>query len=186
MGKRLAAKAIDLALYAAAAMPLFQWVFVRTLEWRNIAPVAAILLCYPLLQAISTRRWQSTIGKRLLSLRIVDIEGRRIGWVQAFERQAVPLAMVTLWCLHFSQLLPGAPAYPGADPTPDQAKAFSDAFMEMAKTAPSSWADFLQLAIVLFLGSLTLGLIRPDHRTLQDLWSGTVVVEPQWSRGTGV
>ena len=52
------------------------------------------------------------------------------------------------------------------------------ALAQALQNAPSNWAIVSDFASALLLGSTLLVLFRPDHRSLPDIWAGTVVVRP--------
>ncbi len=177
LGRRLLAKFLDLLFYFLVFYYPMELAIQATFRTKNIGPLAAMFLLYPVLQALFTWKWQGSVGKRLLSISVVPLEERRMDWVDAFQRQVLPLAFVILFSLGLSELLPQMPPYPTGEPTPEVIQAWVDQVQAVSTGTTSRWQEYQQFCGFLLMGSLALGLFRPDHRTLQDLWSGTIVVE---------
>ncbi|MBK8801752.1 MAG: RDD family protein [Fibrobacteres bacterium] len=177
--RRASAKILDLLFFVVVFYYPLELAIQATFRNKNIGPLAAMFLLYPILQAVFTWKWQASVGKRLLSISVVSLDNRRLDWVDALQRQVLPLAIVILLCLRYAELLPLIPPFPVGDPTPEEVQALWDKFQTISMTEPSRWLDLQQFSGLLFLGSLVLGIVRPDRRTLQDIWSGTMVVEPR-------
>jgi uncharacterized RDD family membrane protein YckC len=76
------------------------------------------------------------------------------------------------------QIGPILPGMPGEFDQVALTKALQD--------VPSNWAMLTDFATAFLLASGLLVLFRPDHRSLQDIWAGTVVVRPAPARAPGV
>lgn len=177
--RRALAKFLDLSFFFVVCYYPLELAIQASFRTKNIGPLAAMFLLYPLLQALFTWKWQASVGKRLLSISVVSLDGRRLDWVDALQRQVLPLAFVLLLCLSLSEMLPLMPPYPEGNPSPEIIQAWVDQVQSISTTSTSKWLEYQQFSGFLFMGSLVLGMVRPDHRTLQDIWSKTMVVEPR-------
>lgn len=62
-------------------------------EWRFIWLPVLALMFMPVYRIIATALWGQTLGKRALSIRVVDsTTGQRLRWHRSLARTAVPLA----------------------------------------------------------------------------------------------
>lgn len=178
--RRSAAKFLDVLFFVVlCCLPPIGMAFQATFHTKNIGPLAVVFLLYPVMQALTTWKWQASIGKRIMSISVVSLDGRRLDWVDAFQRQVLPMAFLILFCLWLSEMLPLMPPYPPGNPSPEDIQAWVDKLQSVSIASTSKWLEYQQFSWMLLFGSLILGLIRPDHRTLQDIWSGTIVVEPR-------
>jgi uncharacterized RDD family membrane protein YckC len=93
--RRGAAKAIDVLVFLACAAPL-AW-----LAWRLVGQFAIFMLpvlvfVFPAYLVVAEYRFERTVGKHLLGLRVVQESGARIGLGQSFVRQ-LPQFLQVFW-----------------------------------------------------------------------------------------
>ena len=133
---------------------------------KNIGPFAMATFLYPLAEILLVRLFQGTPGKRMLGLRVIRLDGGRLGWTDSLHRQWVLLILMTSQSLQISALLPALP------PEFDLAT-----LAQAVQDGPSRWAILSDLATALLLASNLLVLFRFDRRSFQDLMAGSVVVQ---------
>ena len=93
--ERGAAKTIDVLLFLAVGAPM------AYLAWRLVGPwapflVLPLILAFPLYPIVAEYRFDRTVGKRLLGMRVVQESGARIGLGQSFVRQ-LPQFLQVFW-----------------------------------------------------------------------------------------
>ena len=113
-GERLGARVIDFGI-AAGFLWIGLWLSFASWDIDNTDEPLGKSLLFPLFPALqlvllviyrmlATALWGQTLGKRALSIRVVDrTTGRRIRWRQAFARTIIPLAggLISLAGLYF-------------------------------------------------------------------------------------
>ncbi len=162
--RRLLATLIDLFFFFPLAIMAVQAMDLA-LQWQNSAPLVVVSAFWWALNLYLIVRFQGTPGKRLMGLRILRLDGRSPGWVDAINRQILFIGLSGLSILHQGAMLPIVP--PGTN---------LEQFVDMLTQSPSSWAWVGDACLALLWGSCLLILMRPDRRAIYDLWAGTVVV----------
>ena len=166
--RRILAQVVDVLVYLPFYMGMGFGAELGA-TWGNPLPFAiAVALFAPVSVGFLALRG-ATPGKKLLGLRVLAIDGRRLGWRQAWNRQALFVAVLLLSVLEEGAAM--GRLGPGAD---------IQAVIEDAALNLSAWGWVAQFAASLVWASVLLVLIRPDRRGLHDLWGGTIVVyEPK-------
>ena len=139
----------------------------QSLLARNSAPLVAVAVLWWAVSLSLIVRFQGSPGKRLLGLRILRLDGKGPGWIDAVNRQILYIAFLGASLLNLGTVLPTVP--PGTTP---------EKLVALVSENPSSWAWAGDAGLALLWASCLLILMRPDRRALYDLWSGTVVVRP--------
>jgi uncharacterized RDD family membrane protein YckC len=165
--RRLAAKALDIALFLVLLSPAVDLGVRTTFDAGNIGPFALATLLYPLAEVLLVRTFQGTPGKRILRLRVVRADGSIPGWSDSLHRQWILLVLMTSQSLQVASLLPSLP------------REFDlQALAQAVQDSPSGWAIVTDVATALLFASGLLVLFRRDRRSFQDLMAGTIVVQP--------
>lgn len=112
-GERLGARVIDVGIsfgffILVGWWSTATWVYDGSMgpldEWRFIWLPAMAVVFMPIYRIIATALWGQTLGKRVLSIRVVDSStGQRLRWHQSLARTAVPIAggLIALPGLYF-------------------------------------------------------------------------------------
>jgi uncharacterized RDD family membrane protein YckC len=164
--RRLLATIADLLFFlplAMMAVPATE----LSIQWQNSAPLAMVSVGWWFLGLCLIVRFQGTPGKRLFGLRIVRTDGRRAGWLDAINRQILFIGLSGLSLMQQGHVLATAPA-----------NTTLEGFLDLLTENPGSYAWVGDAGLALLWASCLLILMRPDRRSLYDLWSGTVVVRP--------
>lgn len=165
--RRLLATIADQVFFSPLALLLIP-VLETAIRWQSPAPLFGIAIVWTWATLWMTVQFQGTPGKRLMGLRILRIDGTRVGWLDAINRQLLYIVLQALAILQHAAALPGA--------APDSTL---ESYMErIASQNPGSWALAGNVGLAVLWGSMMLILLRPDRRAIYDLWSGTVVVRP--------
>ena len=164
--RRLAAKGVD-ALFFALLLPLMGLGIQLAFYWHNVGPFAVGVLLIPVADIVLTKIFQGTPGKRLFGLRVLRLDATSPTWRDCVQRRILWLILMVSMSLQVGPVLPGLPN------EFDQV-ALTKAIQDM----PSNWAMLTDFATAFLLASTLLVVFRPDHRSLQDIWAGTVVVRP--------
>jgi uncharacterized RDD family membrane protein YckC len=164
--RRLVAEGVDI-LFFAMFLPLVGLGVQLSFLWHNVGPFAIGLLLIPAVEILLTKRFRATPGKRLLGLRVVRLDARPPTWQDCIQRRILWLILLVTMALQIGPILPDMPG------EFDQA-----ALTKALQDLPSNWAMLTDFATAFLLASALLALFRPDHRSLQDIWAGTVVVRP--------
>ena len=93
--QRGGAKAIDVLLFLAIVAPL-AWLVWRLVGQFAVFMMPLLVLAFPAYMVIAEYRFERTLGKRLLGLRVVQESGARIGLGQSFVRQ-LPQFLQVFW-----------------------------------------------------------------------------------------
>jgi uncharacterized RDD family membrane protein YckC len=99
LGVRALAFLIDLAIVSALGYPLvMERPPIEETGWEYCAWI--VVLAWPYCAIAESSRWQGTVGKKLLGLRVSDLAGARIGFGRANVRYLAkvvtyPLALLT-------------------------------------------------------------------------------------------
>ena len=164
--RRLAAKGID-ALLFVFLLPLTGLGVQAAFYLHNIGPFALGIALFPILEIVLVKFQQGTPGKRILGLRVLRVDTKPLSWQDSIQREILLLVLVVTLSLQIGSVLPTLPG------DIDQM-----ALAQALQNAPSNWAIVSDFTSALLLGSTLLVLFRPDHRSLPDIWAGTVVVRP--------
>jgi len=138
-----------------------------SIQWQNSAPLALVSVGWWMVGLYLIVRFQGTPGKRLLGLRILRTDGRRAGWLDAINRQILFIGLSALSLMQQGRVLASAPS-----------NTTLEGFLDLLTENPGSFAWVGDAGLALLWASCLLILMRPDRRSLYDLWSGTVVVRP--------
>jgi uncharacterized RDD family membrane protein YckC len=115
---RVVASLVDDVIRSAVVIPMFLLFLLpglRTMserDWdeRYLAPFLAMLLLALALAVVgawlyeallTSSSWQGTVGKRLLSLRVTDLEGNRISFARATGRFFAKILSRMIWHIGF-------------------------------------------------------------------------------------
>ncbi|HXP91496.1 MAG TPA: RDD family protein [Fibrobacteria bacterium] len=164
--RRLVAKGID-ALLFVFLLPLTGLGIQAAFYLHNIGPFALGLALFPVLEIVLVKFHQGTPGKRMLGLRVLRVDTKALSWQDSIQREILLLVLVVTLSLQIGSVLPALPG------DIDQM-----ALAQALQNTPSNWAIVSDFTSALLLGSFLLVLFRPDHRSLPDIWAGTVVVRP--------
>lgn len=137
------------------------------IRWQSAAPLLGVAILWTWATLWMIVRFQGTPGKRLLGLRIFRVDGSRVGWLDAINRQLLYIGLWAFVILHQAVSL--------SNVAPD---ATAEAYLQALAQNPTSWAWVGDAGLALLWASIMLVLMRADRRSLYDLWSGTVVVRP--------
>ena len=163
--RRLLATLADQVFFSPLALLLIP-VLETAIRWQSPAPLFGIAIFWTWMTLWLIVRFQGTPGKRLMGLRILRVDGTRVGWLDAINRQLLYIVLQALAVLQHAVVLPGA--------APDSTL---ESYLErIASQNPGSWALAGNVGLAVLWGSMMLILLRPDRRAIYDLWSGTVVV----------
>lgn len=112
-------------------------------------------------------RWGATPGKMLMALKVISIDGKPVGYLQALLRYSPYIAMGSL-----VMVLPEI-----------DLQAIRSGEGENAEL-PLEWKVFLNINICWYVASMVYMLQRQDRRTLHDTLAYTVVIsqKPESSR----
>jgi uncharacterized RDD family membrane protein YckC len=149
---------LPIAMMAVPAMEL-------AIKWQNSAPLALVNVGWWVVGLYLIVRFQGTPGKRLLGLRIVRTDGRRAGWLDAINRQILFIGLSGLSLMEQGRVLASAPS-----------GTTLEGFLDLLTENPGNLAWLGDAGLAFLWASCLLILMRPDRRSLYDLWSGTVVV----------
>lgn len=138
-----------------------------SIRWQSAAPLLGVAILWTWSTLWMIVRFQGTPGKRLLGLRIFRVDGTRIGWLDAINRQLLYIGLWAFVILHQSASL--------SNVAPD---ATVETYIQALAQNPTSWAWVGDAGLALLWASIMLVLMRSDRRALYELWSGTVVVRP--------
>lgn len=136
-----------------------------SIQWQNSAPLALVSVSWWMVGLYLIVRFQGTPGKRLLGLRIVRTDGRRAGWLDAINRQILFIGLSGLSLMQQGRVLASVPS-----------NTTLEGFLSLLTENPGNMAWVGDAGLALLWASCLLILMRPDRRSLYDLWSGTVVV----------
>jgi len=164
--RRLLAKGIDVLLFLFL-LPLTGLGIQAAFYFHNIGPFALGISLFPILEIVLVKFQQGTPGKRMLGLRVLRVDTLPLSWQDSIQREILLLVLTVTVSLQIGSVLPGLPG------TIDQM-----ALATALQNAPSNWAIASDFASALLLASCLLVVFRPDHRSLPDIWAGTVVVRP--------
>jgi uncharacterized RDD family membrane protein YckC len=164
--RRLVAKLVD-GFAFAFLLPLMGFGIQMSFYWHNIGPFALGVLLIPAVDIVLTKVFLGTPGKRLLGLRVLRTDGNPPTWRDCIQRRILWLILLVSMALQIGPVLPGMPG------EFDQV-----ALTKAIQETPSNWAMLTDFATAFLLASALLVLFRPDHRSLQDIWAGTVVARP--------
>jgi uncharacterized RDD family membrane protein YckC len=164
--RRLLAKGIDVLLFLFL-LPLTGLGIQAAFYFHNIGPFALGISLFPILEIVLVKFQQGTPGKRMLGLRVLRVDTLPLSWQDSIQREILLLVLTVTVSLQIGSVLPGLPG------TIDQM-----ALATALQNAPSNWAIVSDFASALLLASCLLVVFRPDHRSLPDIWAGTVVVRP--------
>lgn len=164
--RRLVAKGVD-AVFFAFLLPLMGVGVQMAFYWHNIGPFAAGVLLIPAVDIALTKVFLGTPGKRMLGLRVLRTDANPPTWRDCIQRRILWLVLFVTISLQLGPVLPGMPS------EFDQV-----ALTKAIQETPSNWAMLTDFATAFLLASALLVVFRPDHRSLQDIWAGTVVVRP--------
>jgi uncharacterized RDD family membrane protein YckC len=89
------AKALDLLVYLAIVMPI-AWVLWKTAGPFVVFTIPPLVFFFPAYVMVAEYRYDQTLGKRWLDLRVVQESGARITLGQAFVRQ-LPQLLQVFW-----------------------------------------------------------------------------------------
>lgn len=163
--RRLLATLADQVIFSPLAVFLVP-VLETAIRWQSPAPLFGLSVVWTWATLWMIVQFQGTPGKRLLGLRIVRLDGARLGWLDAINRQLLYIVLQALAILQHSTALSVA--------APDSTL---EAYLErIASQDPGSWAWAGNIGLAVLWGSMMLILLRPDRRAIYDLWSGTAVV----------
>ena len=164
--RRVLANGVDSVCFAFL-LPLMGFGIQMSFYWHNVGPFAAGILLIPGADIVLTKVFSGTPGKRLLGLRVLRVDGNPPTWRDCVQRRILWLVLLVTMALQVGPLLPGMPS------EFDQV-----ALTKAIQDAPSGWAMVSDFSLAFLLASALLAAFRPDHRSLQDIWAGTVVVRP--------
>lgn len=165
--RRILAKVLDGVFFLVLLSPVVDYGVRSSFRWHNIGPFALVTLLFPLLEIVLTKVFQGTPGKRMLGMRVLRLDARPPDWIDSIQRQLLILVLLLVQSLQVASILPNLPSE-------FDLQALSQAIQD----SPSGWAVASDFATVFLLASSALVLVRPDHRSLQDIWAHTVVVRP--------
>jgi len=67
-------------------------------KWYEAHATTAVILCWLYFAGMESSHWQATLGKKAFSLRVTDLQGRRISFLRATGRHlAKLLSFLTLF-----------------------------------------------------------------------------------------
>ena len=168
---RLGAMLVD-TIVVAPLMWLAYWSFNASHAWALVVQVVSIPL-YAGYNIYFVGRWGQTIGKMVLHIKVVKLDGSGAGFGRAFYRHSVDLAFSILsGVVTVNALLsiPG-PAY--------DALSFDDKIQLFDTRAPS-WSRVIDvLSFIWIVSELAVLLLNEKRRALHDFIAGTVVVHEQ-------
>lgn len=162
--QRLAARIIDTSLVVPMA-PLMIDVLDRTFQSRNIFAVAAVSIGLAALELFFVTVFQGTPGKRILGMRILRQDGKAPTPMDAFQRQALFIALVLLDLLHMGAALPQLP----------EGTTVENMYTAIQEI-DTSWLLPDRIVTGIAMSAVLLVALRPDRRGLHDIWAETVVV----------
>jgi uncharacterized RDD family membrane protein YckC len=89
LGRRLAAKLVDVGLYVGIIPVGLYIAYHISVEafFYAIFGLVGVVAAYGMYLIVAERLWGQTLGKRLFGLRVVRESGARITWIQAIVRQ---------------------------------------------------------------------------------------------------
>jgi len=165
--QRFWAAIIDAFILLAVTLPVF-WVesFSRILALVLVVPMSALYLGY---NVYCHGRFGQTIGKREERIKVVKLNGDRIGWREAWLRNSVDIGFAVLRSIaYFGALL----SIPDA--------AYDAGWMERTKNIealmPSWWRAADVLNTVWVWSEVVVMLLNRKRRALHDFIAGTVVI----------
>ncbi len=163
--RRLLATILDQVIFSPLAVFLVP-ILETSIRWQSPAPLFGLSIAWTWATLWMIVRFQGTPGKRLMGLRILRVDGTRVGWLDAINRQLLYIVLQALAILQHATVLTGV--------SPDST--LESYLGSIASQNPGSWAWADNVGLAVLWGSMMLILLRPDRRAIYDLWSGTVVL----------
>jgi uncharacterized RDD family membrane protein YckC len=102
--------AVFIPLFVVLLLPAFRTMSQRDWDEKDLAPLLATLLLTLALGVVgawlyeallTSSSWQGTVGKRLLSLRVTDLEGNRISFARSTGRFFAKFLSRMIWHIGF-------------------------------------------------------------------------------------
>jgi uncharacterized RDD family membrane protein YckC len=162
--RRILASLVDSLCYLPMAIALVPATEIA-LKWQSTAPIVATSVLWWFLNLWLILRIQGSPGKRLLGLRIMRIDGAKLGWLDAINRQILYICLSGFLIHQQGVILADLP--PGTT---------LESYVKLTPQGSSSMFWVVDAGLALLWASCLLIMLRPDRRALYDLWSGTVVV----------
>jgi uncharacterized RDD family membrane protein YckC len=165
---RLGAMVVDtVVMVPIIALSAWTWSGSRTVALLTEVPLACVFALYNI---YFVGRWGQTIGKMILGIKVVALDGNVAGYSRGFFRHAVDLA--------FSLATSALTLYALLSVTNHEFDLLAfNARLELLSTKTAAWTDILNWLLVGWtLSELVVLLLNDKRRAIHDYIAGTVVV----------